>query len=771
MKNIIIFLIAFVFVLPALGQGSFTYNVKVVNRQGNPAKDVKIWLVEKHTGEKIIQRTNSAGQINFNIPPGDWSMNLLGLRNYKEIEVEDGQSGRGSVMFSYDYASIKKEQALMKMRPATIFETIDQSKKKINGPIRGYCVIHVDLFDKTRTPLNKIPVQLVSTKHAKIFTSVTGKKGRATLLVPIGGMYALDVDGIMNYSFTRDIVREGVVTMTQKYEPTSIVETNTNDTIVQQITPDIEATSARSFISLEIGEQGQGVAANENVYLTQLSTGTVYKSRTDENGMVTFLLPNGDQYMLHFEYEKDIDVINLKSVKSRCTINARFLYRPDPKLQYPEQFVPTPQELFTAGFESFVTKQLPKPEGKKVGVFLSWGNKGVNAKSTAAVLEVGVAVTDENPERYNDSDINVAFVVDRSGSMAGYDRIESLKISMEEFIGNLSNNDNIAIVSFESDPYLDYSMQRKGTGATAKQRIAEIEAGGGTNIYKAMVMGYEELLKHNTAERASHLILLTDGYGMTEPAEVVAMSKSYNQQGLGLSAIGVGEDYNSALLTLLTVDQGNLLEHVGEAEGISAAFNNQLSNLLFPVAKDAKLEIVYNDKIVFKKLYGLDEKSNVAGKATFDLNDLYSGYNKVALAKFSLEKADKSIEKKPIVVRLTYTDLETKKKVTVSEKAFLVWDPSLQKIDLVVEQEMKKLYAVAIMNQSMKVMAEAFVAKDYEKAKHAVDRAIAQVKEVYPKAEDEDVDKLVAQMVNYTKALTQCIKNDKMKKGSNKSKQ
>ena len=72
------------------------------------------------------------------------------------------------------------------------------------------------------------------------------------------------------------------------------------------------------------------------------------------------------------------------------------------------------------------------------------------------------------------------------------------------------------------------------------------------------------------------------------------------------------------------------------------------------------------------------------------------------------------------------------------------------------------------MNQSIKVTIEAFAANDVEKARYTIDRAVKQMKELYPKSTDKDIDLLLGKMNNYALAIHNFIKKGKielLKKG------
>ena len=302
-----------------------------------------------------------------------------------------------------------------------------------------------------------------------------------------------------------------------------------------------------------------------------------------------------------------------------------------------------------------------------------------------------------------------------------------------------------------------------GDGSYFKERIEDIVAGGGTDIYKGMVDGYEQVLKNYIPNGTNRVILLTDGYGITPVDVMVNKSNEYNKKGIELSAIGVGEDYNQSLLSLLATVGGGLLNFVGDSKDINGVFEKELSSVLSPCAKDLSVEIIHNDKIIYKQLYGYPSHKNANNSITMDIKNVYSGLNTLALVKFDLNKPDKSIEDAPVIIKMNYYDFKKQQTVTKVEKAYLKWTPSTGKLELILEAQHKKLYAIAILNQSLKVMAEAFEKKDYKKAINEIQNTINQVKVLYPDSKDSDVEELINSASNYSLSLSRVIKNCKIK--------
>jgi hypothetical protein len=94
---------------------------------------------------------------------------------------------------------------------------------------------------------------------------------------------------------------------------------------------------------------------NEDVYLQMLKSNKVYRAKTNSKGEAYFLLPNKRKYMVHFRYQKDVDVLNYLDMQGIASAEGNFTYLPNPKLQFPEKFIPTPKDLFVKNQSSKIS--------------------------------------------------------------------------------------------------------------------------------------------------------------------------------------------------------------------------------------------------------------------------------------------------------------------------------------------------------------------------------------------------------------------------------
>ena len=79
--------------------------------------------------------------------------------------------------------------------------------------------------------------------------------------------------------------------------------------------------------------------------------------------------------------------------------------------------------------------------------------------------------------------------------------------------------------------------------------------------------------------------------------------------------------------------------------------------------------------------------------------------------------------------------------------------------ELLLDQEEKTLYAIAVLNQSLKLMAESYAAQDEKGARTALEDGKRQIDEIFPGAKPKDVDALFLEVNRYLELFNQIEKN------------
>ncbi|MCB0739071.1 MAG: VWA domain-containing protein [Bacteroidetes bacterium] len=756
-------LLSLMFSGTALGQGTLKYTVKVFDQMRAPLKGLPVELEETSTGKKFTVKTDDQGEAYFEISDGKFYFLHVGkMKKLSTVEIPSDGISTGSQTVPYVPEMMVSRENLPDRTKLKLSVT-DQSNMANPKPVGQNAVVKIVLKDRSGLKVKNTEVALTCIESSEQYVNKTDNYGVVKFLVPVGYLYHVDVDEVDYYQKV-DLPKNFAgyeTTLNVVYQPSNVVEKNVGDTIYQSVPKNAKSSATRAFTSIKVRNIKGQMLPNEYVFVRELNGSKVYSGVTDENGLAAFLLPLNQKYMISFQFEPDVDYIDLNSNFGRVN-NVEYVltYRPIERLANPGQFIPTPDQIFLNEFENFIDRQWPKPrnDGRLVDVVLRWGNK-VNSRSKEAVLELEIVTPKDLPKNFKRDPINVCFVLDKSGSMAGYERIDSLKVALIGFIDRLQPNDIVSLVMFSDEPTLLVSSREKGDGEFLKQSISAVEPGGGTNIYKGLQMGFKEVQTAFLEGGVNRIVLLSDGYGSEEPKKVIDEVKGYVQQGVDISAIGVGEYYNYALMTQLASLSGGMMHYVGTSANMRETFSRELYSMVMTVAQDLKMEIVYNDKVVFKHLYGFDftVKKPVA---TLEIPNVYAHMQKLGIAKFDLPKPTPEIEKHPVIVRYSYYNPSKEKREYFEEKAYLEWSPYTGKMELIKEHESNKLYAIALINQSIKVMADAFADKDYKKAQETVQECMNKIEELYPDAKDDDVVKLNQELKNYMVALNQQIENE-----------
>ena len=287
------------------------------------------------------------------------------------------------------------------------------------------------------------------------------------------------------------------------------------------------------------------------------------------------------------------------------------------------------------------------------------------------------------------------------------------------------------------------------------QIITLIEPGGGTVINDALLLGFEQLEKNKNPNHSQHMLLLSDGYGSDDPEIILKTADKFVANNYKISAIGLGTDYNYALLELLTQKGNGMLSSANQSEHLTNAFEEQWKRIFSPAGNKAVLSVKTNPKITLTNMYNYTHSVQIQYNTEYNLGEVNRGQTIHAIALFQLDKPDKTIENTPVVLTFSYTEYGTNNQVVITENCFLKWEESTGEYQLILEAEQKKLYAIAFMNQALKNMVESIANNDYPKAKHQLQLAVTKLSNLYPNAKDTDVDALYQSINQYINTLEQ----------------
>lgn len=728
----------------------FNFTLTVQTNQGQVDAGRDLVFVETETYERLTFKTDQNGKFAYTFDHGKLWLGSVGeMRNCIELIVDYGGNQNRQLTYNPEYW--ERENEILPDRRSIAFTEVDQFRlSPMEEPSSKESVLNLRLMDQQRKGYAKVEVILTCFATKTKYKGLTGTNGGVTFKIPINQKYEIDVDGIESTHFIDFDSRPMTKNMTILYQPKQFTEKTDKRFIVQQFKPDVEPSSSHARIKLNIYKKG-AKAINEDVYVRMLKSNKVYRAKTNPEGEVVFMLPLRGSYMVDFQYQRDAALIDLSKVKGIAYKNQSVEYIIDERLANIENFIPAVKDLVYYDVHSFVKKQYPEPSQGDVDFYLSWGNK-FNASSKEALLEIGFKVKSKM-NRKTTEPLNLCFVVDKSGSMSGDDRIQQLKKSLIAFVSQLDSKDMISLVVFDNVATVAFPAAPIGDKKHLIDVIHTIRADGGTNILEGLTLGSKELKKLSSKTSINRLLLLTDGYGSNPPETVINEGKSIVKSGFEISAIGVGIDYNQALLSQLASAGGGLLHLAGSSEQIEVVFQRELESILYPMAKKAELTVQYNDAIVYRQLYGYSNEEVSKGQMKVEIPNLFPGLDQLALMKFDLINPQPSIIDEKIIVTFSYEDVITHKIVTLQKKIAPEWTDATGELDMTLDLEHKKVLGVAIANQSLKMMAEAFESGNKDAALSAVKSAQQQLKNLFPKATPESLLVLVDRLQEYVDAF------------------
>ena len=267
-------------------------------------------------------------------------------------------------------------------------------------------------------------------------------------------------------------------------------------------------------------------------------------------------------------------------------------------------------------------------------------------KTERAVLKISLDPEQVVREETTRPPVNLAIVLDRSGSMGG-EKIVQAKEAAIQAIRRMGAKDIVSIIAYSNHAETIASAQSAKNTEKLVELVRQLKANGGTALFAGVNQGAAELRKNLEKEYFNRIILLSDGLANQGPSsteDLVRLGRALVKEDISVSTVGLGSGYNEDLMAGLAREgQGNLY-FAETSKELSGIFDAEIGDALNVVARHATLRIELETGVRPIRLIGRQGVIR-ENHVEIEINQLYGGQEKFALLEVEVP-AGKAKEKK-----------------------------------------------------------------------------------------------------------------------------
>eukprot|EP00008_Paramoeba_atlantica_P010763 CAMPEP_0201480278 /NCGR_PEP_ID=MMETSP0151_2-20130828/4786_1 /ASSEMBLY_ACC=CAM_ASM_000257 /TAXON_ID=200890 /ORGANISM="Paramoeba atlantica, Strain 621/1 / CCAP 1560/9" /LENGTH=493 /DNA_ID=CAMNT_0047862079 /DNA_START=215 /DNA_END=1696 /DNA_ORIENTATION=+ len=214
------------------------------------------------------------------------------------------------------------------------------------------------------------------------------------------------------------------------------------------------------------------------------------------------------------------------------------------------------------------------------------------------------------------SPINLAIVLDTSGSMAGA-KLHHCKQALREVVDLLQEEDSMRLITFESQAKLwlrDRYGDKKLCPQARKKRflgcLDAIQGCGGTNLQAGLQKAVDHFAEcRNVSEYGrkytNHILIFSDGHTSGSTSDILQWMEPIAQElSVKVNSVGVGLDFNEQLMNGLAKIGSGMYFFIENASKIPSFVSTALNFLTRPAAYDVTLQLEGVQGSIIQTVYG-----------------------------------------------------------------------------------------------------------------------------------------------------------------------
>ncbi|NOY86979.1 MAG: VWA domain-containing protein [Deltaproteobacteria bacterium] len=190
--------------------------------------------------------------------------------------------------------------------------------------------------------------------------------------------------------------------------------------------------------------------------------------------------------------------------------------------------------------------------------------------------------------------LNMALVLDKSGSMSDQGKIEFARLAAHQLIDRLGPSDILSIVTYDDRVRVLSPAGKVKNRARLHRIIDSIYPGGRTYLSGGLEKGFEQARRSRRKGYVNRVLLLSDGLanvGNVNRDLLRIRAGSMSESGVSVSTFGVGYDFDEDLLASLATGGGGSYYYIADPRDIVAALSKEFQMASATVATDVQIII------------------------------------------------------------------------------------------------------------------------------------------------------------------------------------